>query len=395
MHDEVSDRQKAIQLRLAGESVESICRSLKRSEQWLHKWWQRYLSAGPEGLYDLTRANQRVVNRTPPHIKRAVLSVRRRFAARATPQTRYSLLGAATIREELKHLGLSPLPSLRTIEWLLARADLTCPPVRLARRLARTDYPEPPAHNSNQLHQIDVVGPRYLQGDKTAYYFLVCKDRFDQAVYVEFVHSCEMAMLLAFLVHAWQHLGLPERVQFDNGREFCGWGRWPRSLSRIIRLCLRLGIEAVFIPEGKPQRNGSVEQFNGWFQPLLLRHRFRGPGDVHREVRRLITSVNEQHVHAQLGYQTPAKYRRGQCLRKLHADFTVDSHPLPIAVGKISFIRLVSAHGEINILGEPLRVGKRWKFQYVRATIATETQRVKIYHNGRLLKQLRYQLRKN
>lgn len=176
------------------------------------------------------------------------------------------------------------------------------------------------------------------------------RQRIVQAVYVEFVRSRETDTVFAFLVLAWQHLGLPERGPFDNGREFCGWGRWPRSLSRVICLCLRLSIEPVFIPEGKPQRNGSVEHFNGWFQPVLLHRCFRRLGYVRRELRRLMTSVNEQHVHPQLGYQTPAKYRRGQRLRKLPADFAVDSRQLPIAAGKITFIRLVSARGEIKIL---------------------------------------------
>jgi hypothetical protein len=33
-----------------------------------------------------------------------------------------------------------------------------------------------------------------------------------------------MDVILEFLVHAWQHLGLPAKVQFDNSREFCGFG---------------------------------------------------------------------------------------------------------------------------------------------------------------------------
>ncbi|HSD84204.1 MAG TPA: hypothetical protein VLG46_10110, partial [Anaerolineae bacterium] len=95
-----------------------------------------YLQQGPDGLYDITRANQLVVNRTPPHIERAVISIRRRLAARTTVSTRYNHVGAATIRAELKALGYSPLPALRTIEVIIARAGLTCPPLRLARRLA-------------------------------------------------------------------------------------------------------------------------------------------------------------------------------------------------------------------------------------------------------------------
>ena len=50
MSNELSDRQTAIRLRLAGESIESICRTLKRSKPWFHKWWKRYLAMGPEGL---------------------------------------------------------------------------------------------------------------------------------------------------------------------------------------------------------------------------------------------------------------------------------------------------------------------------------------------------------
>jgi hypothetical protein len=74
------------------------------------------------------------------------------------------------------------------------------------------------------LHQIDVVGPRHLKGDSTRYYFPVCKDVFDQPVYIEWVDSRSMDGFLGFLVHAWQHLGLPEQAQFDNSREFCGFG---------------------------------------------------------------------------------------------------------------------------------------------------------------------------
>lgn len=101
MNDELSIRHTAIRLRLAGESVESICSTLKRSKPWFHKWWKCYLAMGPEGLYDLTWANHHVARQTPPHIERAILSVRRRREARATPQTRYGQIGAPAIREEL------------------------------------------------------------------------------------------------------------------------------------------------------------------------------------------------------------------------------------------------------------------------------------------------------
>ena len=50
-------------------SVKAICAAVGRSEVWFHKWWRRYLEAGPEGLYDLTRANHHVANRIPPELE--------------------------------------------------------------------------------------------------------------------------------------------------------------------------------------------------------------------------------------------------------------------------------------------------------------------------------------
>jgi transposase InsO family protein len=102
----------------------------------------------------------------------------------------------------------------------------------------------------------------------------VCKDAFDGAVCLRLVGSRRMDEVLGFLGECWKDLGLPEQVQFDNGRELSGWGPAARTLSRVIRLCLRFGVGPVFIPKGEPQFNGSVENFNGWFQPRLFDRRF-------------------------------------------------------------------------------------------------------------------------
>jgi transposase InsO family protein len=300
------------------------------------------------GLYDLTRAHGNLIRRTPVHIEHAILAIRRRLVAHATPQTRYALVGAATIREELQALGFSPMLTLRTIDRILHRANLTSPRVRLAPRLPQNAYPGPQAHDSNQVHPVDLVGPRYLAGQRTKFYF-VCKDAFDQSVDAEFHAGKEMDRVLPFLVHAWQRLGLPQYVQFDNGRQFYSSGPWERSLNRVIRLCLRLGVH--------PERNGSVENFNGWFQPLLLRHPFPNASAVRQELRRLVLTTNEQHVHQGLGFRTPAQYRRGKRLRKLPANFTLNFDAIPVAAGKITFIRWVPAHGYVDVLGESVKVG--------------------------------------
>lgn len=393
MRNELTDRQQAIRMRLAGDNVWSICQSLHRSPTWFHKWWQRYLAAGGEGLYDLTRARHAIVNRTPAHIERAILAIRRRLASRATPQAHYALLGAPTIAQELKNLGFTPVPTLRTIERVLQRAHLTSPRLRLAHHLPRSEYPGPRATDTNQVHQVDLVGPRYLTGDKTKYYFFICKDAFDQAVYAEFHAGNAAELVLSFLISAWQHLGLPQQVQFDNGRQFYAPGRYARSLNRVIRLTLRLGVQPVFIPEGQPARNGSVENFNGWFQPLLLRQNFPNASSVRRELRHLVTAANEQHVHQALGFKTPMQFRRAKRLRMLPANFAIDLNKIPVSVGKILFIRWVGITGFVDILGQSVRVGRRFRYHYVKVLLETHPQRLRIYCNARLIKSCDFKLR--
>src|SRR5262249_43359431 len=121
MKDELTARHRASSLRLAGQPVKHLCSTLGRSEAWFHKWWRRYLEAGPEGLYDLTRANHHVAQHISPELERAILSVRRRLQAHASPATRYRLIGATAIRAELKALGLRPLPCERAIERVRQR----------------------------------------------------------------------------------------------------------------------------------------------------------------------------------------------------------------------------------------------------------------------------------
>jgi len=392
MLDELTARQRAISLRLAGQPVKHICSALGRCEAWFHRWWRRYLEAGPEGLYDRTRANHHVAQHIAPELERAILSIRRRLQAHALPATRYSLIGAAVILAELKTLGLRPLPCARTIERVLARNGLTAPRVRLAPLLPRQEYPGPQARASNQLHEVDLVGPIYVQGSGHRYYIWIGKDAFDGAVCLRLASSRRMDEVLGFLGECWKDLGRPEQVQIDNARELAGWGPTARTLSRVIRLCLRFGVSPVFIPAGEPQFNGSVENFNGWFQEPLFQRRFKRPGDLRRELARLQQAVNTQHVHPRLGGQTPAQHRRGLRLQKLPASFEVPTGRLPLAEGRVIFIRRVSAAGTVTVLSQIFRVGKRHRGLYLRLVIDTRRQWLTAYLNGRVFKRWPYKL---
>jgi putative transposase len=392
MHDEFSARQRAITLRLGGRSVQFVCQVLGRSDRWFHKWWRRYLESGADGLYDLTRATDHVAQRIAPELERTLLSIRRRLQAHASPATRYRLIGASAILAELKALNVRPLPHPRTVERVLQRHGLTAPRIRLAPLLPRQEWPGPQARASNELHEVDLVGPVYLQGSGHRYYIWVGKDIFDGAVCLRLAGSRRMEEVLGFLGECWKDLGRPEQVQFDNARELAGWGQSAYALSRVIRLCLRYGVSPVFIPEGEPQFNGSAENFNGWFQEPLFRRRFRWPGDLRRELARLPEAVNTQHVHPRLGGKTPPQHRRGLRLPKLPASFVVPTERLPVAEGRVTFIRRVSWAGTVAVLGQSFRVGKKHNGLYLRLVIDTGRGKLTAYLNGRVVKRWPYKL---
>jgi len=392
MNDDFTARQAAISLRLAGRSVKHICSALGRCQAWFHKWWRRYLEDGPEGLYDLTRANHHVTQRIPPELERAILSIRRRLQAHASPATRYSLVGTRAILAELKARNIRPLPSARTVERVLERNGLTLPKVRLVPLLPRQEDPGPQARASNQLHEVDRVGPVHLKGSGHRSSIWVGKDAFDGALGLRLADSRRRDEVLGFLGECWKDLGRPTQVQFDNARELCGWGASARYLSRVIRLCLRFGVEPVFIPKGEPQFNGSVENFHGWFQPRWFQRRFRRPGDLPRELAQLQEAVNTQHVHPRLGGLTPAQHRRKLRLRKLPASFQVPTDRQPIAAGRVIFIRRVSTAGTVSILSQSFRVGKRHRGLYLRLVVDTGRGRLTAYRNGRVLKRWPYKL---
>jgi putative transposase len=389
MDNELSDRQQAVKLRLAGQSVDEICRGLGRSHDWFHTWWRRYRALGPNGLFDLTRANVQP-RRVTPELERTILNIRQRLASQTHPGTRYSLIGASSILAELQVLHIRPMPSARTIERVLERNGVTVPKVRLEPYLSRTTYPKPQATTSNQLHQVDGVGPIYLKGNRQRYYIFVCKDVYDGAVCLRIYRSRQSEAILDFLGECWKSLGLPAQVQFDNAREVVGWGTAARYLSRVLRLCLRFGVEPLLIPPGRPQHNGSIENFNGWFQPRLFQRHYSQVSALKRELQRLEDTVNAQHVQPRLGGLTPAQHRRRSKLRKLPPGYLIPHEALPVAAGRITFFRQVTAHGNIHLLSQTFRVGKRLKGEYVKVLLNTQRGHLSVYRRGHIFKRWPY-----
>ena len=108
---------------------------------------------------------------------------------------------------------------------------------------------------------------------------------------------------------------------------------------------------------------------------------------VRRELAALMHTCNTEHIHPDLNFQTTAQVRQGLAIRYLPHDFQAHLQPLPVAVGRVVFIRRVRRSGRVTLLGVKYQLGKRWAHHYVVATLYTRTMMVKFHHQQRLLRQ--------
>ena len=380
------ERINAVSRYLRGEPPSALCRALNRTRAWFYKWLKRYDPTNPVWAQSQSHAPRQVASKTPAEVERRVCEVRQRLVT-----TRYAQKGALAIQWQLQQLGVAPLPALWTINRLLKRHGLLVKP-RYAPR--GTPYPTVALSGPHHVHQLDLVGPRYLTGGER-FYGVHLIDASSNAVALEAVASKQAVLVVEALVAAWQRLGLPSILQMDNELSFRGSNRYPRSFGLLIRLCLYLGVEARFIPEGEPWRNGIIERFNDVYDKLFFRsQRFPDLAHLRRELPGFEAFHNTQHRYAKLGQRTPWAVHTAGRRRPLPARFVRHRQGLPWGDGRISFIRLTDQAGTVRFFSERFVVDPSLIHEYVTGTIDTKPGLLKFTHQGRLVKVYKYTVTK-
>jgi putative transposase len=103
-----------------------------------------------------------------------------------------------------------------------------------------------------------------------------------------------------------EEVGIPDLLQMDNQLAFRGSNRSPHSLGLVLRLCLLLGIQPMFIPQGEAWRNGEVKSFQGTFDKAFFRsQRFSFFKELCSEAPQLEHYHNEHHLYGCLKGKTP------------------------------------------------------------------------------------------
>jgi putative transposase len=380
-------RIRAVRQCLRGEPVSAICRTVGKSRRWLYYWLRRYSPTDKRWSHNRSRAPHHQARKIPQHIEHLVREVRGRLV-----QHKYAQRGAVAIQWELRQLGVDPLPPVWTINRIIRRLKLYAPRTR---RRTRPAYPTLDSSAPGMVQQMDLVGPRYLAGG-TRFYGLNLMDACSNAVALETITSKRNEAICHALLAQWHRLGVPHYLQLDNELSFRGSNRYPRSFSLLVRLCLHVGAEVVFIPEGEPWRNGVVERFNDTYDKMFFRRqRFTDLDHLRRELPVFERFHNEHHRYTKLNQRTP---------QSVHTRHKHSFPPRQLALatirrtwqdGRIRFVRLTDQHGCVRFFTEQFPVDPTLVHEYVTGIISTRNGRLQFYHQGKRINTIKYRVSKN
>ena len=394
------DRINAVSRYLKGEKHSKICMNLGISGKWLYKWIGRYKNAKRgdkrKWFQEHSRAPKNVHRKTDPEIEKLVVNVRKSLVEGKTEDTKYRCIGAEEIEFRMDELGYSEkeIPSIPTIKRIIKRNKLIKQKrKRYVRCKSKKRYTLLNPTKVNEMHQIDIVGPRYIKG----YGAISSINMIDVAgnkAHIKQYTSGTLDYVLELLQDYWTKNAIPNYLQMDNGGCFIGDLKHPRHFSRVVRLCMYLGIEPVFIAQSKPWMNGSIESFNDEFEEKLWsKENFKYLEHIRRESKIFLVRHNNRQ-----DWKNRKTTLEKIPIRKIPQDFKIDANNLPLTKGKVHFIREVNKDGKINVLNEDFHVDKSLAHDYVWATINTKEKHLTVYHRekkadeARLVKTHRYKI---
>jgi len=374
-------RKHCAELYAQGRSVLDIAACLGRSRNWVYKWAERSRSEDAEWFLSESTEPHGKPSRICPELERTIVQSRMLLQRRDTPATKYAFCGAVGIHEELDRREVADKPSLSTINRVLHRNGLVSVQPRAESQQQRTYYPAIRARHPGFVYELDLITPLYIAG-----YGKICSvnciDVYTSHATLQQYDAKNAQSIIAFVIRDWKTYGIPRYLQVDNEAAFRGGVYHPRTFGTLVRFCLNLGVQMVFIPFNEPWRNGHVESLNGRFQKLVWnRHRFRDLQHIRVESAKFQEQHNRYQHYRKETFSRPGRYGYTQTF--LPQSFEYDpALPLPITTGLIHFVRRVAEDGSVSILNETFHLDKNLSYEYVWAALNTREQSLSFYHKA-------------
>ena len=222
-----------------GDTVTDICARYQISRKSYYKWKNRYLENGINCLLDKSRKPHNIQPvKVTNEIEQDILNLRitKRF-------------GCNRIRFRLKRLKQISL-STRTIYKVLKRHGLNI----LECKIRNRQYKRFAMKKPNQMVQMDILGPFYIENCAQKNYFISCEDDCSRKVTSDWSERKRSIDVIDVLEDYIVENGKPNKVMHDNGKQF---------KSKIFRRFLKKNnIKDKSIPVRYPQLQGKIEAYN-------------------------------------------------------------------------------------------------------------------------------------
>lgn len=328
-----------------------------------------------------------VANRTPTDIEERIIALR----IKLHKESDLGEYGAEAIRSELIGQGYLDIPSVRTINRILERNG-----VFDGRRRVRR--PSPPvgwyiptvAKGTAELDQFDVTSGFVIEGG-TEVEILNAISLHGALIGSWPRLAINAKVVVEAMVEHWRAFGCPAYAQFDNDTRFQSAHQHKDVISRVMRLCLSLGITPVFAPPCETGFQASIESLNNRWQRKVW-ERF------HHETLEALTEKSDRYVAA--ARRKSAQRQEGAPKRHhIPEDWKLDlqSHPQ----GLVIFLRRTDGNGYVHMLGHVIKVQEHWVHRLVRAEVDLSQNSIRFYSLRRrdpseqnLLKTVFYELPK-
>lgn len=310
-------------------NVSELCRRFGISRKTGYKWLAR------DDLADRSRRPNSSPARMPAELEAKVLAVRAEHPA----------WGARKIAHVLQRdSGVVMAPS--TANSVLRRHGL----IATAASQAATAWQRFEHEAPNALWQIDFKG-HFATDTVRCHALTVLDDHSRFNIVLQALGGERREPVQATLQRAFEHYGLPERINADNGQPW-GCPSEPGVLTGLGVWLIRLGVKLSHSRPMHPQTNGKDERFHRTLAAeVLLGRRFKDLDDAQRHFSHWRQVYNFKRPHDALGMATPAS-RYSPSKRSMPAT-------LPeLEYGPSDIVRRVGNGGRISLHGHNLRVGK-------------------------------------
>lgn len=349
-----------------GESLRTVARRFRVSVSTVHYWTER-----AEGQR-LSRVDWQDRSHRPHRIQRAKRSIENLVVRLRTELKDKSILGeygAEAIRRELVTRSKGEIPAVRTIGRILERRGA------LDGRHRRR-HPPPPAgwylpavaKRSCELDSFDVIEGLVIEGGITVEVLNAISLHGgligswpDRTI---FARTAVQAM-----IEHWKTFGLPAYAQFDNDTRFQGAHQFRDTLGRVIRLCLSLGVTAVFAPPRETGFQAAVESLNArWQAKIWQRVHFETLGALQTQSARYVAAYRQR---ARLRIESAPRRRLFPCPWR----FDLQARP----TGAVIYLRRTDAHGRVNLLGHSFSVDTSWPHRLVRSHVDLSANEIRFH----------------